>query len=44
MSDYLAMFDNYLINRKNSRFDLDIAIDLLWGDLQNPLLSDDLLP
>jgi hypothetical protein len=30
------MFDNYLITWKNSRFDLNSEMDLLWGDFQNP--------
>jgi len=32
----LARFDNYLLTRKNSRYDLNSEIDLLWGDFQNP--------
>ena len=40
----LAMFDNYLLRRKNSRYDLNSEIDLLWGGFQNPFLSDDIMP
>jgi hypothetical protein len=27
----LAIFDNYLLRRKNSRYDMDNEADLFWG-------------
>lgn len=35
--DYLAMFDPYPLIRKNSRYDLNSAIDLLWGEVTRRL-------
>jgi hypothetical protein len=37
-SDYLAMFDNYLLTREKSRYDLKSEIDLLWGESQESYL------
>ena len=42
-SEDLAMFDNYPLTRKNSRYDLNSDIDLLWGDFQNPLFLEDIM-
>ena len=41
---YLARLDNYPQISAKPRDDLDSAIDLLRGDLQNPVLSDDIMP
>ena len=41
---YLARLDNYPLISEKSRYDLNNEIDLLWGDFQNPFLSDDIMP
>ena len=40
----LARLDNYPQISEKSRYDLTSEIDLLWGDFQNPFLSDDSMP
>jgi len=37
------MFDNYPLTQKISGYDLNSEIDLLWGDFQNYLFSDDIM-
>ena len=41
---YLARLDNYPQISEKSGYDLNSEIDLLWGDFQNPFLSDDIMP
>ena len=43
-SSYFARLDNYPQVSEKSGYDLNSEIDLLWGDFQNPFLSDDLMP
>ena len=43
-SDYLAIIDTYPLPQKNASSDINSEIDLLWGDFQNYVLSDDIMP
>jgi hypothetical protein len=41
---YLASLDNYPLISEKSRYDLNNDIDFLWGDFQNPLFLEDIMP
>jgi len=38
------MIDTYPLPQKNASSDINSEIDLLWGDFQNYVLSDDIMP
>jgi hypothetical protein len=40
----LASLDNSPLISEKSRYDLNNNIDLLWGDFQNPLFLEDIMP
>jgi hypothetical protein len=40
---YFARIDNYPQISEKCGYDLNSEIDLLWGESQNPFLSDDII-